>query len=79
MPRLSRLDAPGVLHHVIIRGVERRKIFLDDEDRDDIIDRLSLILPDARMGCYGWAFMSNHAHFLFRTGDVGLSTVMRRF
>ena len=22
--------------------------------------------------------MSNHAHFLFRTGDVGLSTVMRR-
>jgi len=24
MPRLARLDAPGVLHHVIIRGIERR-------------------------------------------------------
>ena len=32
MPRLARLDAPGVLHHVIIRGIERRKIFKDNED-----------------------------------------------
>ena len=28
MPRLARLDAPGVLHHVMGRGIERRKIFL---------------------------------------------------
>ena len=78
MPRLARLDAPGVLHHVIIRGIERRKIFLDGKDRHDLLDRLSTILPESKMSCYGWALMSNHAHFLFRTGDVGLSTVMRR-
>ena len=78
MPRLARLDAPGVLHHIIIRGVERRKIFLDNADRDDILDRISNILPEANMACYAWALMSNHAHFLFRTRDVGLSTVMRR-
>jgi len=76
--RLARLDAPGVLHHVIIRGIERRKIFWDGKDRDDLFDRLSTILPESKMSCYGWALMSNHAHFLFRTGDVGLSTVMRR-
>ena len=44
MPRLARLDAPGVLHHVIIRGIERRKIFLDGKDRDDLLDRLTTIL-----------------------------------
>ncbi len=27
MPRLARLDAPGVLHHLMIGGIERRKIF----------------------------------------------------
>ncbi len=68
----------GVLHHVIIRGIERRKIFWDSKDRDDFIDPLSMMLPEASMACYAWALMSNHAHFLFRTGDVGLSTVMRR-
>jgi hypothetical protein len=41
MPRLARLDAPYVLHHIIIRGIERRKIFRDNKDRDNFIDRLS--------------------------------------
>ena len=40
MPRLARLDAPGVLHHVIIRGIERRKIFKDNKDKDNFLDRL---------------------------------------
>jgi len=78
MPRQARLDAPGVLHYVIIRGVERRNIFKDDEDRDDLIERLSLLLPETRITCYAWAFMSNHAHFLLRTGDIPLSALMRR-
>ncbi len=42
MPRLARLDAPGVLHHIIIRGIERRKIFRDDKDKDNFVDRLSI-------------------------------------
>ena len=40
-PELARLDAPGVLHHVIIRDIERRKIFRDNEDRNNLLDRLS--------------------------------------
>jgi len=34
MPRLARLDAPAILHHVMIRGIERRKIFRDAKDRE---------------------------------------------
>ena len=33
MPRGPRLDAPGVLHHVMVRGIERRPLFGDDRDR----------------------------------------------
>jgi len=78
MPRSARLDAPGVLHHVIIRGIERRNIFKDDQDRDDLLERLAALLPETRISCYAWSFMSNHAHFLLRTSDVSLSTLMRR-
>jgi len=46
MPRQARLDAPGVLHHIMIRGIERRKIFLDIWDREDFLDRLSILLPE---------------------------------
>ena len=78
MPRLARLDAPGVLHHVIIRGIERRKIFRDNKDKDNFLDRLGTLLPETKITCYAWALLSNHAHFLFRTGDTPLSTLMRR-
>jgi len=57
MSRLARLDTPGVLHH-IIRGIERRTIFRDDKDRDNLIDRLSILLPETQTACYAWAFMS---------------------
>ena len=78
MPRLARLDAPGVIHHVIIRGIERREIFRDNKDRNDMVDRLAVLLPATNTSCYAWAFLSNHAHFLFRSGNQGLSTLMRR-
>jgi putative transposase len=78
MPRLARLDAPGVLHHIIIRGIERRQIFRDDKDRDNLVGRLSKFLPETRTTCYAWTLLPNHAHFLLRSGDVGLPTLMRR-
>ncbi len=78
MPRSARLDAPGVVHHVIIRGIERRKIFRDNKDRNNFVERLSKLVVETNTACYAWVLMSNHAHFLFRTGDVGLSTLMRR-
>ncbi|NOQ47296.1 MAG: transposase [Desulfobulbaceae bacterium] len=78
MPRTARLDAPGVFHHVTIRGIERRNIFRNKKDREDFLERLGKLLPETRTACYGWAFLSNHAHFLFRTGDIPLSNLMRR-
>jgi putative transposase len=78
MPRTARLDSPGVLHHVIIRGIERRKIFWDDTDRDDLIDRLSRLVPLTGTACYAWAFLDNHAHFLLRSGPQGIAALMRR-
>jgi len=67
MPRLARLDAPGVLHHVIIRGIERRFIFKDDNDRNNFMERISVFLPKTQTVCYAWVLLSNHAHFLLRS------------
>ncbi len=78
MPRTARLDAPGVLHHIMIRGIERRKIFLSNRDREDFIERLEYLCPDMQIKCYAWSFMPNHAHFLFRSGTAPISRLMRR-
>ena len=52
MPRLARLDAPGVLHHVMGRGIERKKIFYSDIDRNDFIDRLASLAIDGVLEVY---------------------------
>jgi putative transposase len=77
MPRLARLDSPGVLHHIMIRGIERRNIFRIAKDRKDFLDRLSNLLPETQTSCYAWVLMSNHAHFLLRTGTVAIAKVIR--
>jgi REP element-mobilizing transposase RayT len=78
MPRKARIDAPGALHHIIVRGIDRRKIFFDDFDRDDFLDRLSSILSDSKTACFAWAIMTNHLHLLLRTGTAPIATLMRR-
>ncbi len=78
MPRTARIDAPGVLHHVIIRGIERRKIFYDSNDQRDLVNRLAVLVPETGTSCYAWVLMSNHAHFLFRSGPAGIARLMRR-
>lgn len=40
VPRKARIDAPGALHHIRVRGIDRRKIFLADTERDSFLDRL---------------------------------------
>ena len=78
MPRKARIDAPGALHHIIARGIEQRKIFFDNADRDNFLERLGTILTETRTPCFAWTLIPNHLHLLLRTGSTPIATVMRR-
>ncbi len=78
MPRLARLDAPGVLHHIMGRGIERNKIFISDKDREDFIARLSAMAEEGAMDVYAWALLPNHFHILAKTKNRALSSSMRK-
>lgn len=78
MPRAPRLDAPGVLHHVIARGIERGTIFRSDRDRMDFLARLGRLAEQTETPLYAWCLIPNHFHLLVRSGAAPLSTLMRR-
>ena len=78
MPRGARLDAPGTLHHVMVRGIEGGNIVKDDQDRDNFISRLGELAKETFTAIYAWALLENHAHILLRSGAAGLPTLMRR-
>ena len=76
MLRKARIDMSGALHHLIIRGIERKRIFRNNQERNNFLDRLGMILVESETACYAWALLSNH--LLLRTGQVPLATVMGR-
>jgi len=78
MPRKARIDAPGALHHIIVRGIERTAIFRDETDYENFLLRLGRLLTESSTPCLAWALMGNHVHLLLRTGRVPVSTLMRR-
>jgi len=73
MPRQARLDAPGTVHHVIIRGIEKHRIVDDDKDRDEFVLRMSRIAEDMQTAVYAWSLMTNHVHILLRSGPAGIA------
>ena len=73
MPRQARLDSPGTLHHIMIRGIEGRDLFNEDRDRKEFIDRLSKIIQKTNDKIVAWSLMSNHIHLLVVSGQHGIS------
>jgi len=49
MPRKVRIDAPGGLHHIIVRGINRKKICFDDADRDGFWTDLAVSCPIVKL------------------------------
>lgn len=78
MPRTARLDIPGILQHVIVRGINKADIFLEDRDRTLFLKRLSELLPEMEVQCFAWALMPNHFHLLLKPTHYPLSSFMRR-
>ncbi len=57
MPRKARIDAPGALHHIIARGIDRQSIFKNDTDRNDFLKRVDTILrqlSNELSNCWVW-------------------------
>ncbi len=78
MARQARLDAPGTLHHIIIRGIEKKKIVDDHQDRERLISRLGTLSSETKTSIYARSVMDNHAHILVKSGPKGIAQLMRR-
>ena len=78
MARQPRDDAPGVAHHVMLRGIERRAIFADDTDREDFLRRLTKLALELGFVVFAWVLMTNHVHLVVRSAHVHLPRLMAR-
>ncbi|OGW59541.1 MAG: hypothetical protein A2V83_03035 [Nitrospirae bacterium RBG_16_64_22] len=78
MPRQARLDVPGALHHIMVRGINKTVLFEDKRDKARFLERLGGNVTEGKCSIYAWVLMDNHAHLLFKSGQDGISAVMRK-
>ena len=78
MARKARIHVPGVIQHIMSRGIEGKDIFADDEDRTTFLHILSESLSIAGHRCYAWVLLPNHYHLLLRSSEEPLGIMMCR-
>ena len=76
--KISQVGCPGVLHHVMGRGIERKEIFFSDADRSDFLERLAVLVAEGALDIYAWGLMPDHFHLLCKTRNRPLSSSMRK-
>ncbi len=76
MPRQPRLNLPGFYSHVMVRGIERRRIFRQPGDYVDFLKRLGENMARSGCRCFAWALMPNHLHLLILSGIRGIVSLM---
>ncbi len=69
MPRIGRVVAPNMPHHVVQRGHNRNAVFVYDGDYSYYFDTLCEWTQIFQVKVYAWCLMTNHVHLLLDPGD----------
>ena len=77
MARKKRMESIG-FYHIVNRGVERRKIYMDDDDHMHFLEILQESTEMYNFEVYAYALMDNHYHLLIKTSVLNLSLLMRQ-
>ena len=78
MSRPLRIEYSGAIYHVTSRGTGRRKVFLDDEDREVFLSTLAWVVDRFGWVCHAYCLMDNHFHLVIETPQPNLSKGMRQ-
>ncbi|GBF33250.1 hypothetical protein DCCM_2349 [Desulfocucumis palustris] len=78
MPREARRKSSTGLYHVILRGINRQRIFEDEQDYEKLFETLKDYKEKSGYEIYAYCFMSNHIHLLLKEGEEDLGKVFQR-
>lgn len=78
MTRPLRVHIPGALYHVMSRGNDRQRIFLDADDYEHFLVRLAVTTARCDVHCCAFCLMENHVHLLLEPNQIPLWRMMQQ-
>lgn len=78
MARQCREKSSTGIYHIMLRGIDKREIFLDDKDREKFLSYLSRAKEKSNYTIYGYCLMDNHVHLLLEEGHENIGEIIKR-
>lgn len=78
MPRHARSKSESGIYHVMLRGINRQVIFLDDEDCEKYLQSLGEYRDKCGFTLFAYCLMGNHVHLLLRADQEPLELIFKR-
>jgi len=66
------------IYHIMIRGNEKKDIFIDDEDRYKFLEVISKKMELSGYDIYAYCLMNNHIHLLMKENIEGIDLCFKR-
>lgn len=77
MARKPRIEYPGAIYHVMVRGNNREEIFLQDRDKEKYLEIVKKYKEKYDFKLYAYTCLKNHGHMLMETAETPLSKIMQ--
>ncbi len=78
MPRAKREKSRTGIYHIIFRGINRQRIFEDEQDYHRFLQILEDVKKKSEYEIYSYCLMSNHVHLLMKEGTEELGRTFKR-
>lgn len=78
MPRYARKKSNSKVYHVMLRGIDRMLIFLDDNDRNRFLETMDRMKKEGEYEIYAYCLMDNHIHLLLKEGEDEVQRSLKR-
>lgn len=78
MARQCREKSSTGLYHIMLRGIDKRDIFLEDLDREKFLFYLSRAQEKSVFNIHGYCLMDNHVHLLIEEGHEPIGESVKK-
>ncbi len=78
MPRSARKKSQTGIYHVMLRGIDKRDIFLTQNDYKKFLQYIELAKEKSEISLLAYCLMTNHLHMLLKEGKEEIGNFIRR-
>jgi len=78
MPRGARKKSSSGIYHVVLRGINKQRIFEDNQDYSKFLEIIKTNKDKSGYIVYAYCLMNNHIHLLIKEGEESLGNTFRR-